>query len=181
MPVSQAFYQVLKNFINKDDNILEFGCSTGHISYRLAKEGYNVTLLDIRRDPVQIAAKNFKRHNVPAQFLCSDIFHLHTCFNFIWNSGLIQCFDDAGKEMLAKQLVRITDRLLLFYPDMGNQNKKRGLNRIETPGVNGAMEYDIKRVPEIFYDNFSELYIGLLNEKKVGLSYGVYWLYARNV
>ncbi len=42
-PTSEAFYKTIKQFINKDDKILEFGGATGHISYRLAKENYNIT------------------------------------------------------------------------------------------------------------------------------------------
>ena len=36
---SQAFYEKLLKFIRENDNVLEFGSSTGHISMRLARGG----------------------------------------------------------------------------------------------------------------------------------------------
>jgi len=177
-PTSEAFYRTIKKFIKKEDNILEFGSSTGHISYRLAREGYNVTLLDIRREPIEIAKNNFKKNNVRANFICADIFDCTNRYDIAWNSGLIQCYDDDDKDKLINKLTGITNRVLLFYPDVENPKKKRGTNENEVPGVGDAKEYNIKRIPEIIYACFDEIYHGILEKEKIGLEYDMYWIYA---
>ena len=180
-PTSEAFYRIIKKFIKKEDKILEIGSSTGHISYRLAKEGYNITLLDIRKEPIEIAKNNFKKNNIRANFICADIFDYNDKYDIVWNSGLIQCYDDKDKDKLINKLASITNRVLLFYPDVENPSKKRGTNEYRVPGVGDAKEYSIKRIPEIFYLNFNEIYHGVLEMKKIGLAYNMYWIYAWNV
>lgn len=177
-PTSEAFYRVIKRFIKKEDKILEFGSSTGHISYRLAKEGYNVTLLDIRREPIEIARNNFEKNNIRAKFICADIFDCNDKYDIEWNSGLIQCYEDSDKDKLIKKLASITDRMLLFYPDVENPNKRRGTDERSCPGVGNAKEYSIKRIPEIIYAHFDEIYYGVLEMKNLGLEYDMYWICA---
>jgi len=176
---SDAFYRILKRFIKKTDNILEFGSSTGHISYRLAKDDYTVTLLDIRREPIEIAKNNFKKKNLNATFICADIFDCTNKYDIAWSSGLIHCYNDEDKAKLIKKLADITNRVLLFYPDVDNPNKKRGTNEHILPGVGGAKEYEIKRIPEIIYDYFDEIYFGLIEKKKIGFEYDMYWVFAQ--
>lgn len=178
-PTSEAFYRILKQFIKKKDKILEFGSSTGHISYRLAKEGYTVTLLDIRRKPIEIAKNIFKEKNIRANLICADIFDWTDEYDIVWNSGLIQCYNDRNKVKLIKKLASITNKALLFYPDVENPNKKRGTNEQSVPGVGDAKEYAIKRIPEIIYEYFDEMYYGILEMNKIGLEYDMYWIYAQ--
>lgn len=177
-PTSEAFYKILKRFINKEDKILECGSSTGHISYRLAKESYDVTLLDIRPESIEVAKKNFSKNKIKAKFICSDIFEHNDKYDFVWNSGLIQCYDNKKKEKLIKKIASITNRMLLFYPDTENPNKKRGMNKYVAPGVGDAKEYEIEHIPEITYIYFSKIYHEVLEGKNIGLNYNMYWLYA---
>lgn len=178
-PTSEAFYRIIKKFIKKEDKILEFGSSTGHISYRLAKEGYNVTLLDIRGEPIKIAKNNFRKNNIRANFICADIFECNNKYDIVWNSGLIQCYDDDDKDKLIKKLANITNRVMLFYPDVENPNKKRGINEREIPGVGSAKEYGIRKIPEIIYTYFTEIYQGISEMNKLRLKYNMYWVYGK--
>lgn len=179
-PTSEAFYHVLKEFINKQDKILECGSSTGHISYRLAKEGYDITLLDIRPEAIDMAKKYFGTNKVIAHFICSDIFNYEERYDFIWSSGLVQCYNDEKKEELIRHLSSLTNKMLLFYPDTESEGKTRGTNELITPGVGDAKEYGIEYIPEIAYRYFNKVYLGVLNSKSLGLSYNMYWLYASN-
>lgn len=177
-PTSEAFYRTVKKFIKKEDKILEFGSSTGHISYRLAKDGYDITLLDIRREPIEIARSNFKKNNIRANFVWADIFDDNDKYDIVWNSGLIQCYDDNDKAKLIKKLATITTRILLFYPDLEDPNKKLGTNEHSVPGVGNAKEYSITRIPEMIYANFTEIYQGILEMNSLRLKYDMYWIYA---
>lgn len=178
-PTSESFYRTIKKFVRKEDRILEFGSSTGHISYRLAKEGYHVTLLDIRKEALEIAKNNFKKNNVKADFICADVFDFTEEYSIAWNSGLIQCFNDDDKDKLMKKLIPISNRVLLFYPDVENTYKKRGTNEQEVPGVGDAKEYNIRKIPEIILEYFDEFYHGILEMNEIGLDFDMYWIYAK--
>lgn len=178
-PTSEAFYRIMKKFIKKEDKILEFGSSTGHISYRLAKEGYDITLLDIRKEPIETAKNNFKKNNIRANIICANIFDHNDKYGIVWNSGLIQCFNDSDKDKLIKKLATITNSVLLFYPDVENPNKKIGTTEHAVPGVGDAREYTIKTIPEVIYANFTEIYQGVLEMNRLRLKYDMYWIYAK--
>lgn len=135
-------------------------------------------MLDIRPEPLEVAKKNFSKNKIRAKFISSDIFQHNDRYDFVWNSGLIQCYDNKGKEKLIKQISFITNKMLLFYPDTENTNKKRGKNKFIIPGVGDAKEYDINHIPEITYTYFNKICFGILEGKIIGLSYNMYWLYA---
>ena len=175
---SEAFYKTIKMFIKKEDRLLEFGSSTGHISYALAKEGYSITLLDTRKEPVEIAKEIFSKNNVRGTFIWADIYNHHGRYDIAWNSGLLQCYDDNGKEKLIAKMATITDRMILFYPDTENPNKKIGANKYAIPGVGDAEEYSIGRIPELIYSHFTEIYHGILSMSDLRLDYDMYWIYA---
>lgn len=178
--VSQRFYELVKKFAKKNDKILEFGSSTGHISYRLAKDGYDLTLLEIRPKVIDMAKDIFLKSGVKANFIYGDIFNENDQYDFAWNSGLIQCFEDKRKEELIKKISLISKGMLLFYPDTENPKKVKGSNKDITPGVGNAKEYSIKKIPEIAYKYFSEIYLGTLKAENIKLDYDMYWLYAKN-
>jgi len=179
-PISEEIYKIIKEYIKKDDNILEFGSSTGHISYQLAKEGYNVTLLDIRPEVIKIAQKYFLKNKVKANFICTDIFNYDGKHTFAWNSGLIQCFEDSMKEELIKKIASISPKMLLFYPDTDNPLKKRGTDIHILPGVGNAKEYSVRNVPQIAKRYFTKIYQGTLDNKKTKVGYNIYFLYTIN-
>ncbi len=54
-------------------SLLDAGCGQGLVSLRLAKEGFDVTGVDISREAIQVAAENAKRMGVKAEFLQSPL------------------------------------------------------------------------------------------------------------
>jgi len=178
--VSRRFYELVKKFARKNDKILEFGSSTGHISYRLAKDGYSLTLLDIRPGVIDIAKNIFLKSGIKANFICGNILDENNRYDFAWNSGLIQCLEDDKKDELIRKILLISKRTLLFYPDTENSKKVKGSNKNITPGVGDAKEYAINKIPEITYKYFNEIYLGVFKANEIGLDYNMYWLYALN-
>ena len=179
-PTSEAFYKTIKRFVGMTDRILEFGSATGHISYRLAKEGYSVTLIDVRNDSIETAREIFKKNKVKGNFYCTDILNHNARCDLAWNSGLVQCFNDSDKSRLIAKLAHITNRILLFYPDVDNPAKQIGTNQEAIPGVGNAREYGIKRIPEIVYKYFGEIYQGRIDARTIKVKFDMYWLYAEN-
>jgi len=178
--VSQSFYKIIKSYIKKDDKILEFGSASGHISYRLAKEGHIVTLLDIRKNEIKVAQNIFKKNNVRATFICRDIFNEFGNYDIAWDSGLIQCLPDEQKEKLIEKISSISKKMILFYPDIRDPHKIRGTNQNSIPGVGNALEYDIEKIPEITKKYFHHISTGKLEAVEIKMNYGMYWIYASN-
>ncbi|MEW6378193.1 MAG: class I SAM-dependent methyltransferase [bacterium] len=175
---SQAFYQILVKFLDQGFSILEAGSSTGHISFRLARKGYRITLLDVREEPILQAARNFRRYGLTADLLVEDFFSHSRRYDLIWNSGLVQCFDDDGKVRLISHARRLADRLLLFYPDTDS-----GLKRTEggkpdmVPGVEGSREYPVAAVPQIFYSLYNRVFSGRVEGAVIDMPFDMLWTY----
>jgi hypothetical protein len=177
---SEAFRMILDRFVSRDFNILEIGFSTGHISFHLGAEGYRVTLLDIRPEVIDEARRTFRAHGVNAQFLHEDIFVHQLRYDFAWNSGLIQCFDEEQRLRFLRHAAQLTPRLLLFYPDTDGSAKKVGANDRGIPGVGDAREYSVRTVPVAFSSVFAQVRLGRLPSSVTDLPFDMFWLYGQN-
>lgn len=63
-----AVRDILKHHVDKKQKILEVGSGLGYLTYALDREGYNITGLDISRDAVEKAEKQFGKY-----FICEDV------------------------------------------------------------------------------------------------------------
>lgn len=177
---SQAFYTVLKQVVGHGDRVLEFGSSTGHISFRLAREGHNVTLLDIRPEPINEAREIFAKADVNAQFFVDNFLKHNEPYDVLWNSGLIQCLSREDREQMLKHAATLSNRLLLFYPDTDSSNKVRGADSSKPPGVGDALEYSVADLPEFFCRYYDKVYWGRLPANKLALPFDMFWLQGDN-
>lgn len=178
---SREFYHVLDRTLHQGERILEFGSSTGHISFRLAREGHNVSLLDIRAEPINAARQMFAKAGVPARFIVENFLNHHESYDLLWNSGLIQCLAPAEQDALLEHAAAISPRLLLFYPDTDDSSGKvRGKDAAQLPGVGNATEYPINDLPERFSKHFAKVYWGRLAGRTMDLSFDMYWLQGDN-
>jgi hypothetical protein len=167
-------------FVERQDRLLEFGSSTGHISFRLACEGHRVTLLDIRPDPIREAAEIFHRAGAEGLFVTGDFLEHYLAYDALWNSGLIQCLSEEKREQLLEHARKLSDRLLLFYPDTDSPSKVRGQDRSAVPGVGNAIEFSVADVPGLFCRHYNKVYWGRLHGKETGLPFDMYWLHGDN-
>lgn len=174
--VSKNFIGLIKKFSIKKDISLEFGSSTGHVSYHLLKEGYNISLLDIRKEPISIAKKVFTAGGISTNFYYQDFFNHKETYDFIWNSGCIQCCSDIEKEKLMKHCVIISNKLLLFWPhkNIKQRNKTKG----GIKGFKDAKEYDTSNVSLIVNKYYKKIIIGDIID--VNTPYIFKWCYGEN-
>jgi SAM-dependent methyltransferase len=177
---SDAFRTVLEQFVRPDFSILEIGSSTGHISFHLATEGHQVTLLDIRRKVIDQARQTFESHGLSARFFHEDIFAHQHKYDFAWSSGLIQCFDEEQRLRFLQHAARLTPRLLLFYPDTDSPTKEVGANGQGIPGVGDAREYSVRTVPMAFSSVFAQVRFGRLAGSVTDVPFDMLWLYGQN-
>lgn len=165
------------HFLEKGDDVLEFGSSTGHISMKLSEHGYKITLLDIRKKVLEDAQHTFSRYGLKANFENVNFLEYNKKHDFIWNSGLIQCLDEPEKKTFIEHAEKISKKILLFYPDTDSVQKNLGINKNQIPGVGDAVEYSVKNVPLYFYDIYDVIYFGRLCSNDIGLDFDMLWIY----
>lgn len=178
--VSQAFYNTIICCMKPGMSVLEFGSSTGHISFRLAREGQRITLLDIRPEPIDEARVLFAKAGVKGRFITDDFLKHDETYDFLWNSGLVQCLTIDGRERLLMHAATLSKNLLLFYPDTDSPGKICGTNRLKQSGVNDAIEYSVTGLPELFSGYYNKVCFGRLQGDKLGLSFDMLWLHGDN-
>lgn len=178
---SEAIFKLILSQLHQGDRILEIGSGTGHISYLIAKKGFQVTLNDIRSECVEESKLIFRKHNIPCKTFSGSLYDVNHKYSYIWNSGLIQCVTGKERTRMIKKLSSIGERVLLIYPDVNDPLKVKGQNSKRIPGVDDAMEYSIDDVPELFSKHFSKTTLGELSAREIGLPYKMYWLYGENL
>ncbi len=118
---SKVFEKDLKRITKgiKGD-IIELGCGSGIMSSRLAKQGYNVSVLDISQNALNAAKQNFGKLKAKGAFIKADLFSMKLkkeSYGIVWNQGVIEHFDDiegAVREM--NRLVAKNGYLMIFVP-----------------------------------------------------------------
>ncbi len=177
---SEALYQTICHHIDKQARLLEVGSGTGHISYMLAKRGNHMTLNDIRNECLVVSRQVFTKHQLPCQVIPGSLFDIKKEFDFVWNSGLIQCVEGKTRKTMIAKLAQLAPRVLLFYPDTESSSKINGANPSKIPGVDDATEYPIGDIPELMNKYFTKVSLGELSAKIIGLPYKMYFVYGEN-
>jgi release factor glutamine methyltransferase len=66
--------QALNNFVLKNKSILEIGCGSGYLSIFCAKNGANVTAIDLNHKAITYAKKQAEKEKVRIDFIQSNLF-----------------------------------------------------------------------------------------------------------
>jgi len=170
--VSKHFVPVILRFADKSDHILEFGSSSGHVSFYLAKMGYRISLLDIRGKPIETAQMAFDEAGIKANFYVEDFLSHNLKYDFLYNSGLIQCLDDNEKQLFIEHSLSISSKLLLFFPkrsalSVGNSMK----------GVAGCTEYPTGNIEPICKSIFNTVETGRITTDMTGFDFDFVWVF----
>ena len=114
---------IIKTFIHesgpvKSKSIIEAGSGSGKNSFRLAKKGANITLLDISEIALEKAKKYYKKKDIQANFIIGDIFNIPleaNKFDIVWNAGVIEHWTGENQVKCLSEMLRITssDGLLI--------------------------------------------------------------------
>jgi len=177
--VSKQFVFIMEKYLSKEYHCLEFGSSTGHMSLFLGKKGYNIDLLDIREMPIEEAKEIFARNRLNRKFYIEDFLEHNIHYDFIFNSGLVQCLDDNKKDMLISHASSVAKRVLLFYPQRNDCIGPRDLSKIE--GVDGCAEYPTASVDSIFKKYFNKVETGIISKGKTCTDFDFEWVYGEHV
>src|SRR3989338_17189 len=118
---SKVFENDLKRITNaRKGKIIEIGCGGGVMSSRLAKQGYQVSVLDISRNALDVTRKNFGKIGAEGKFIRADLFDMKLKkerYDIVWNQGVIEHFDDINGAIKSMDgLVKKQGYLVIFVP-----------------------------------------------------------------
>lgn len=83
--------------IKPGSKLLELGSGSGHLSAYLAMQGYTVTLLDYSPIAVAKSKELFQKNDLKGDIIQGDLFEIDSedmDYDLIWNSGVIEHFDN---------------------------------------------------------------------------------------
>jgi len=94
----------------KGKSFCEVGCGSATNSSVLAGMGADITLVDISPKALEFARKYFEQRGLHANFANQDALNMEfrdSTFDVVWNAGVVEHFDDAGKIKLIAEMWRI--------------------------------------------------------------------------
>ncbi len=96
----------------KGKYIIEVGCGSGFTTIALAQRGAECSLLDISQQALNTAVSAFRSVGLytPKHYL-ADALNTRlpsSAFDVVWNGGVIEHFNNYEKELLLKEMLRIT-------------------------------------------------------------------------
>ncbi|MBI2043865.1 class I SAM-dependent methyltransferase [Candidatus Pacearchaeota archaeon] len=147
--------RLVKGKIVKPCKVLELGCGHGNDSIFLAKNGFEVTAIDISNNAIGEAKKRAEKNGVKIKFLVEDASQLNSLketFQFIYDRA---CFHFIPKEKRAGYLTNIK-RLL----------KKGGyfvlIASSDQGDVKGPYHFSKEDIEQLFRNEFEILEIRLI-------------------
>lgn len=173
---SKKIYKLITKNIKKSDRVLEIGCSSGHISFKLAENNYKIFGIEIRKEEAQKAKANFKLINKEEVIYNDNILNHSEKYDFVWSSGLLQCLNDNEQLEIMQKVSQISPKALFIVPDIG-KTKTPDMNMYIEPGVAGCIEYPVSLIPYRLSQYFQVVKIGKLKKEDINLEYNfIYYL-----
>jgi hypothetical protein len=165
-PASFPIYKILIKIAQIKDNICEIGCSTAHISFKLAKKGFTVTGVEILEDSAKRAQAKFDKARLNVKIHNCDIFDYTENHDIIWNSGLLQCIDDETRENLIAHISKLAKKAVFIVPV-----RKERLPAVSNKpaGVAGCTEYPTSIIPFQLSKYYNKVCVHTINKNKICL------------
>jgi SAM-dependent methyltransferase len=171
-------FALIKRFAKNKTSLLEAGSNTGHFSKKLAKRGFNVTLLDRIEEPILIAKKEFLLKNIKGEFVVSDILDFTGLYDLVWNTGVIQCYPKDIRKKLVLKLCELGNSILFIFPNVDENGFNKQFDVTKPPGIGNCIQYNPDDIIELVSTNFFVLRVGQISSINLGLPYSMTYIYA---
>lgn len=118
------FYHLIRCFGDpRGKKVLEVGSGSGQGSAYLASKGATIHLVDISRKSLEFSKRYFAFRKLPVKLHQQNAFamkFLKESFDYVWNGGVIEHFEDKDKVLMLKKmwkLVKPGGKLLITVPN----------------------------------------------------------------
>lgn len=128
-------------------------------------------MLDRLPEPIDIARQRFSTKGLDADFLVDDIANIEGNWDGIWNTGVLQCYQQAEQSALIEKLCGLALCILVVYPDITHPGFPQAFDPDAPPGISGCVQYPTDQVPEHVARHCSEVHHGIIPPEASGLGY----------
>ena len=163
------YYDFFLQNIDEDDSVLDIGCGNGFVAYKLAGKAKSVTGIDIDRDNIEIALKNYKQNNV--KFIIGDAtkYNFNEKFQVVILSNVLEHIKD--RSLFLQKISNNVDKILVRVPTI-----ERGWLDLYKKEL--GLEYRLDRTHYIEYtrENFvDEIKSSGLKVVRMEVNFGEIW------
>ncbi len=127
---TQAWGNWIMDSVSSPCELLDLACGSAEISLLLAKNGFQVSALDLSQGMIQAAKEKDKKHKI--QFYCQDMKNLSNLNTY----DVITCLCDSFNYILSKEEVS------LFFKEVSMHLKKDGLFFFDTHSLDRLVEFE---------------------------------------
>jgi 2-polyprenyl-3-methyl-5-hydroxy-6-metoxy-1,4-benzoquinol methylase len=110
------YHQFFVDNIEPQDAVLDIGCGTGALTYDIAKKARSVTAIDINKDSVEFAKRNFGRQNIKYIYADATRFDFREKFDTIILSNTLEHI--ANRRDFLSKIGRLANRFLIRVPQL---------------------------------------------------------------
>ena len=135
------YHQFFVDNVTPQDAVLDIGCGNGFLTYDVAKKARSVMAIDLNKDNIAFAKRNFSRENI--EYICRDVtnFDFKERYDVIIMSNLLEHIEDRHgfllriKGLANKFLVRVPvlnrDWLTYYKRELGVEYRLDLTHKIE--------------------------------------------------
>lgn len=185
--------ELIENKIVKPCKVLDIGCGEGYYSIYLAKNGFNVTGIDLSENAIKLAKKNAEKEDVKIKFTSMDVNDLEKLnekFDFILEWAILHHISHEKRKKYLENLNKLLSKRGKYLSvsfnikdrksDMGKKSKEVTGEQLRPEGVSrpvGATLYfsSLEELKELFIPYFK--IIKSKTYKKLGIGGDNTWNY----
>jgi len=155
--------------IHEGDSVLDLGCGNGFLTYDIAAKAKSITAVDLNKDNIEFARRNFSRDNI--KYICADAtqFSAGGKFDVVTLSNVLEHLED--RHDFLQKIKNLADRFLMRVP-MVNRDwltyYKRELGAEYRLDLTHEVEYTLESFQE-------ELEKAGLRIKRASIQFGEIW------
>jgi len=122
---SRIFAKAILSVANvKNGKIFEPGCGGGMTCAKFAMQGFDITVMDLSKNPLQKAVSLFRELSLDCKFTLGDLFNIplkDEQFDIVFNQGVMEHFRLASLDasLGVKEMLRVLKKngtLIIFVP-----------------------------------------------------------------
>lgn len=126
--------------------VLDIGCGTGTNSLWLARQGFEVTGLDISQEAVAMARKRADEEGVACRFVCGDFLTndiVPASVGFVFDRGCFHAVQEEDRNVFVDQVAQLLTPDGLWLSMIGNADdpmQDKGPPKLSARDITAAME-----------------------------------------
>jgi len=110
------YHQFFVDNVDPQDAVLDIGCGNGFLTYDVAKKARSVTAIDLNKDNIESAKRNFNKENIKYIYGDATQLDFEEKFDVIILSNVLEHIDNRRDFLL--KLKKLANRFLLRVPTL---------------------------------------------------------------